>query len=117
MKKVQLWNIIEIHSRRMEAQKRINKILEMKVDDIRVHAMETHNLAADAFQALTATSDVMRMQGKELQRLKQGREDLRQQVREISYSLEDVEDLRLMVYMSLVADAVLLFAVIYLLGK
>ena len=110
MKKVQLWNMIGIHCRQLNAQKRINKTLEL--------AAETAQAGADnAWRAALALGKRVDRQEEHIRDVRRTEEAMNRRLREVRFDLEDVEDLRLMVYMSLAADAVLLFAVIYLLGK
>ncbi len=110
MKKVQLWNMIEIQCRQLNAQKRINKTLELA-------AKTAQDGADNAWNGVMALRSRVDRQEEHIRNMRQIEEALDLRWRDVTYRLEDVEDLRLMVYMSLAADAVLLFAVIYLLGK
>lgn len=110
MKKAQLWNMIEIHCRQMEAQKRINKTLELA-------AKTAQDGADNAWDAALSLGKRLNQQEEGIRHMRQSMEAHSQRLREVAFDLEDVEDLRLMVYMSLAADVVLLFAVIYLLGE
>lgn len=110
MRKAQIENWLGIHTRKLEAQKRINATLQMKA--------ETAQAGADnAWRAALALEKHVNQQEEHIRDMRRNEEALDRRWRDVTYSLEDVEDLRLMVYMSLAADAVLLFAVIYLLGK
>ncbi len=110
MRKAQIENWLGIHTRKLEAQKRINATLQMKA--------ETAQDGADnAFGAALALGKRLDRQEEHIRDVRQAEEVMNRRLREVRFDLEDVEDLRLMVYMSLAADAVLLFAVIYLLGK
>lgn len=110
MRKAQIENWLGIHTRKLEAQKRINATLQMKA--------ETAQAGADnAWRAALALGKRVNQQEEHIRDIRQTEDAMNRRLREVQFDLEDVEDLRLMVYMSLAADAVLLFAVIYLLGK
>lgn len=110
MKKKLLWNMIEIQCRQLQAQKRINKTMELA-------AKTAQDGADNAWSAALSLGKRVNQQEESVRHMRQSMEAHARRLREVAFDLEEIEDLRLMVYMGFVTNMVLLFAVIYLLGE
>ena len=110
MKKKLLWDMLEIQCRQLNAQKRINTTLKLAAKT----AQDGADNAWDGVMALRSRVD---RQEEHIRNMRRIEEALDRRWRDVTYRLEDVEGMRLMVYMGFATNVVLLFAVIYLLGE